>query len=87
MDVMIILGWMGSTLLALCGIPQAVMAVKQGHSNGISWSMLLMWHSGIICMMIYVLPTRDVPLISSYAVSVVTISVMLWYKCFPRENK
>jgi len=81
------LGWLGSTLLALCGIPQALACYKQGHSNGISWTMLIMWHSGILCMMIYILPTRDVPLILSYAVSAVTISVMLFYKCFPRETK
>lgn len=78
------IGWLGSVLLALCGLPQAILAIKEGHSKGISWWFLGMWGVGEVLVLVYILPLNQVPLILNYAVNIVFVAIILKYKIKPR---
>ena len=52
-------GWVGSILFALCGLPQAIQSVMDGHSNGIAWGFLLMWLGGEVLTLYYVWQKDD----------------------------
>ena len=81
-----VIGWIGAILFALCGIPQAWKAYKDGHSDGLSWSFLLMWFGGEVLTIAYVLTKSDVaPLLLNYILNLVCLLTMLNYKIFPRH--
>lgn len=80
------IGWFGSILLAICGVPLALQSIKDGHSHGINWYFLLIWLLGEILVLIYVLPKFDWPLIFNYAGNIVLISIVCWYKLYPRNK-
>lgn len=77
------IGWVGSLLLAWCGLPQAYSSIKEGHSHGMAWGTIIMWLLGEICLVIYVVPKLDWPLILNYASNILIVSVILWYKVNP----
>jgi len=79
-------GWVGGILLAVCAAPQAVLCHKNGHSNGISLSFLLMWFFGEIFLTIYVFPKMHYPLIANYILNIFIAGIILWYKIKPREH-
>jgi uncharacterized protein with PQ loop repeat len=83
---MILLGWIGSILLACCGIPQALLAFKQKHSDGVSWGMCLMWYIGEWCVLIYMFRSANWPLIFNFIMNIVTISIVIWYKIYPKRS-
>lgn len=35
------IGWIGSILFALCGLPQAIHSMRHGHSDGLTWGFLV----------------------------------------------
>lgn len=80
------MGWAGSVLLAFCGLPQAVDSFKTGRSSGVTWGLLGMWGAGEILTFLYVLPTMELPLLFNYASNMVFISVILYYKVWPRKG-
>ena len=69
MGITEIFGWLGSLLLALCGVPQAIQSYKDKHSDGISWGFLLLWAFGELFAMVYVGEKVDLPLLLNYATS------------------
>ncbi len=81
-----IAGWISATFLLLCGVPQAYKSIKDGHSNGISAAFLWLWYGGEISGIIYILTMKDLslPLLTNYGFNVTMVSVMLFYKYFPR---
>ncbi|NBR99991.1 MAG: hypothetical protein EBT42_06440 [Actinobacteria bacterium] len=81
-----IIGWTGSALFALCGLPQAVQSTREGHSHGLSWLFLLMWFWGEIFTLCYVWPKMDYPLLANYFVNLVFVVIILFYKIFPRAK-
>ena len=81
-----IIGWIGSALFALCGLPQAVQSTREGHSHGLSWLFLLMWFWGEIFTLCYVWPKMDYPLLANYFVNMVFVVIILFYKIFPRAK-
>jgi hypothetical protein len=74
-----LIGWLGGALLAICAIPEAIRTIELGRCD-IGWGMLSTWYIGEILLFIYVLPTRDKPLLLNYFVNIVAISVMIGYK-------
>ena len=78
------IGWLGSILFALCGLPQAIKSYKEKHSNGLAWGFLLMWLWGEIFTFAYVLPKMDYPLLANYVVNFLFLIVIIWYKLFPK---
>lgn len=81
-----LIGWVGSLCFAICGAPQAWLAYKQGHSRGISWGFLLLWISGEVMTLTYVIPKIDYPLIFNYVSNLIFLSVILYFKLFPGDR-
>ena len=81
-----IIGWIGSAMFAMCGLPQAVQSSREGHSDGLSWLFLLMWFFGEIFTMIYVWPKMDYPLLANYLTNMVFLVIILFYKISPRTK-
>ncbi len=73
-------GWVGGMLLAVCGIPQTIKTVKDGHARGLAWSFLLMWFGGEILSFIYLLPTENVPMLINLGVNTIFTSIIIYYK-------
>ena len=83
-----ILGWAGSIMFAICALPQALMSVRQGHSEGLAWSFLALWLGGEVATLLYVLDKGDLlPLLVNYGLNLVFLSVILWYRVFPRRAR
>ena len=77
-------GWIGAILFAICGLPQAIQCVKQGHSRGLNWFFLVAWLGGEILTIIYVWPKQDWPLLFNYFLNLVFLLVMIRYKIWER---
>ena len=75
-----IVGWIGSILFAVCGIPQAVKSYKEKHSDGVSLSFILLWLFGEIFSLIYVMGKDLPPILCNYVVNLVCIFIILRYK-------
>lgn len=79
-----LLGWIGSWCLAVCGVPAAYKSYKDGHSDGLSGMFVFLWLAGEVLTLIYVAPKKDWPLIFNYLSNISLISVMVYYKLYPR---
>ena len=79
------IGWIGSILLAFCGLPQAVESYKTKNSDGLTWGFLGMWGMGEIFTIIYILPKWHWPLIFNYTANIIFISIILYYKIKPKR--
>lgn len=80
-----ILGWLGSTALAICGLPQAYQSWKEKKTVGISSSFLYLWLLGEILTLIYVIPKWHWPLLFNYVGNLIFISIILYYKYYPKN--
>lgn len=80
-----LVGWVGSILLAFCGLPQALHSWRTKSSDGVSWGLVLMWGLGEVLTLFYVFPRMEWPLIFNYAANIVFISVIAYYKAFSRR--
>lgn len=80
------IGWIGSILLALCGFPQAVKSIMDGHSDGVSLCFIIMWTLGEILTLIYVFnEVWSGPLLVNYLLNCMFCSVILYYKIYPNK--
>ena len=79
------IGWIGSILLAFCGLPQAIESYKTKCSDGLTWGFLFMWLSGEILTFLYVLPKLDLPLIFNYSANIIFLIIILYFKIFPKK--
>lgn len=86
MSLFEILGWLGSLCLAICAIPQAWMSFRDKHSEGISWSFLLLWAFGELFALVYVYDKLDLPLLLNYATNILVLGVILYYKIKPQTK-
>lgn len=78
-----IVGWLGSILLAFCGLPQAIMSIRNKSSQGVAWGSLIMWLSGEILTIIYIFPSMNYPLLFNYFCNLIFILIIIYYKLFP----
>jgi uncharacterized protein with PQ loop repeat len=78
-----IIGWIGSILLAFCGLPQAIESYRTKSSEGLTWGLLLMWFWGEIFTIIYIIPKWHWPLIFNYTANIIFLLVILYYKIRP----
>lgn len=79
------IGWLGSILFAICGLPQAIQSIKDGHSRGLNWFFLLAWFGGEVLTIAYVWPKADWPLLFNYLTNLVFLLIMLRYKVKERK--
>lgn len=80
-----VIGYIGSIFLAICGLPQCIMSVRQGHSDGISLGFLVLWTLGEIFTLIYILPKADIPLLLNYSANIIFLIIIWKYRLFPRK--
>jgi len=74
------IGWLGSILLAFCGLPQAIESYKTKSSEGLTWGFIAMWFIGEILTFIYILPKMDLPLLFNYTANIIFLSIIIYYK-------
>lgn len=80
-----IIGWIGAVCFALCAVPQMVTTIRLGNAEGISGLFLLLWTSGEVAMIIYVLGSSADPiLLFNYLFNLICLSVIIKYKVRPR---
>lgn len=82
------IGWLGGACFAVCGLPQALTCIRQGHSEGINGGFLTLWILGEVLTITYVLAGLGLvwPLILNYALNLVFVTVIAFYKLFPRPE-
>lgn len=85
LNLILLMGWIGSLCLSICGLPQAWMSFKEKSSEGISWGFLLLWGFGELFGIAYVVDKADAPLIVNYATNILIIGVILYYKVNPKK--
>ena len=76
----ILIGWIGSFMLAICAVPQAYKSYVDKHSDGISWYFLLLWLFGEVFLLVYVINKLDIPLIINYLCNIFIVVIILYYK-------
>jgi uncharacterized protein with PQ loop repeat len=79
------LGYIGSIMLAICGLPQAIESFKTKSSEGLTWGFIGLWFWGEIFTFIYILPKMDLPLLINYSANIIFLSVIIYFKLFPKK--
>jgi len=80
------LGWIGSILFAVCGLPQAIKAIKDGHANGLSHGFLLLWTGGEIFTLLAIFIENPITyLMFNYVTNLMFLIIMWYYKLRPRK--
>lgn len=79
-------GWLGAGLLAICAIPQCIQSLRLGHSHGVNLAFLWTWYLGEIFMLIHIWSNASEPLLANYLANTLFISVIIWYRYFPRRK-
>lgn len=81
-----VIGWIGAICFAICGLPQAIKCFRDKHADGLDWFFLILWFTGEICMLIYILPELLIPLIVNYFANLMFVMVIIYYKIFPQRQ-
>lgn len=79
-------GWIGTLMLAVCGLPLAIACIKNGHARDLDVGFLYLWTLGEIFTLFAII--NDAPLIYllvNYGSNLVFISVIWFYKLYPKE--
>ena len=79
------MGWIGSILFAVCGLPQAIESIKDGNSDGLTWSFLILWFLGEIFTLPYIIHNGSLPLLFNYSLNFCFVLIILFYKIKPRR--
>ncbi len=80
MQLTTIIGIFAATLTTLAFIPQVVQIVKTRNTEGISLGMYVIFTIGIACWFTYGILCNDLPLIISNAITLISASIILFYK-------
>ena len=77
-----LIGWVGSSLFALCALPQTLLVYKQKHAQGLSWGFLNMWLWGEVLCFIYVAsqPVTQWPLLANYVLNFILLLSIFYFK-------
>lgn len=78
--------WIGSILLALCGLPQAVKSWLDGRTD-ISLAMLAMWLIGEMLLTIYCVHLGNWPLLLNYLANILIVVAIAKFRLFPRPKR
>lgn len=78
------MGWIGSFLLAICGLPQAMKSLRQGHSKGLSTYFLVLWSVGEVFTLIAVVDLKVDYLLLNYISNLLFLLIIWFYKLYPR---
>ena len=80
-----LIGYLGTAMFSLCGLPQAIHSIRVGNSDGITWGFILLWLGGEICHTLYVIGAieqvrQKLPLLINYGFNILLILIILYYK-------
>lgn len=83
-----LVGWIGSILFAICGAPQALKSIREGHSRGMAPAFLAFWLGGELC---YLYSTAAKFGFVSWLVvnilgNIFFVLVIIYYAVFPRKR-
>ena len=87
MDFIEVCGWIGSLSYFFYSIPQAIDAIRNGKTDGISSLMLLLIVSGAFFSMLYILPEISSPLFFNFLGTFICALIICKYHFFPRKRK
>lgn len=73
------IAFLGNFLLALCGLPLAIDAIRTKDPK-VPTSFLVVWGLGEILTLIYVLYLMDIYLIMNYMTNLTFIGIVVYYK-------
>ena len=73
------IGFIGSILLAVCGIPEVVRTIKDNKCH-LGWNFFLFCFGGELFMLTYIIPMKDLPLLLNYVFNTALVGIMLFYK-------
>lgn len=79
------IGWIGSILLAFCGLPQAIESFKTKSSAGLTWGFILMWFIGELATFIYIIPKMDLPLLFNYSANIIFLIIIIYFKIWGKK--
>jgi uncharacterized protein with PQ loop repeat len=80
-------GWLGSFCLAICALPQAIKSIRDGHSNGLSYGLLILWFAGEVFTLLYICRSiHSLPLLLNYISNILFLLIIFKYKIFPRKT-
>lgn len=71
--------WIGSLLLAFCGVPELIRTLRTKKSS-IGWGMLLTWFFGEVLVLIHVLSIKEYALLTNYSINIAILIVLIYYK-------
>lgn len=76
-----IIGWIGTISFALCGAPQALQCVRQGHTRGLSLSYLLLWLTGDVCYIVSVWGQFGfvIWMMANYLLNLLWLAIIFYY--------
>lgn len=80
------IGYMSGILLALCGVPLAISAVRKKRAD-IDSSFLAVWFIGEILGLVYVIYLAKGSLILNYGANTLLLLVVIYYKIKGNRNK
>lgn len=78
-------GWIYSLAFALSAIPQALKSIKEKNSRGVADGTLLLWIIGEVAGTAYGISLVQWPIIFNCVLNTIFVSIILWYKIFPKE--
>lgn len=88
------IGWIGATLFAFCGAPQAIKTFRTKKVEDLSLAFLLMWLGGEICTTIYIVVpawgtgSMQWPLLVNYTFNTIIVFYLIWAKhSYPKIRK
>lgn len=81
------IGYIGAALLAICALPQAIMSVRFGNSDGLSHMFLWSWFLGELLMLYFVAMTLGPrgPLFLNYLANSFLLAIIVYYRYKPRR--
>jgi uncharacterized protein with PQ loop repeat len=86
MEILSSIGWLGSAMLSICGLPAAYQSWRDGHSDGLSWPFLALWTGGEVLTLIYVAPSFNWPLLANYSANLLFLGIMIYFKLNTRRG-
>jgi hypothetical protein len=81
-----IFAWIGSILLAVCAVPQAVESAKKWNASGLSWAFLGLWLAGEIFVTIWTLINEQFILLLNYGLNLAIVCLLIAIKSTPGGN-
>jgi uncharacterized protein with PQ loop repeat len=88
-----LVGIIGGICFSISGVPQMILSIQTGNSNGMSAGTIWLWLGGEASMTIFAIASTYVGdikkkaaviLLANYILCMATVGIIAWYKYFPR---